>query len=47
MLQKLDDLQKINIQSPAANVSATLQLFDNYFAQNRQQTANTNEGPTQ
>jgi uroporphyrin-3 C-methyltransferase len=47
MLQNLDDLQKINIQSPAANVSATLQLFDNYFAQNRQQTANTNEGLAQ
>ncbi len=31
MLQNMSELQKINLQPPAANLSATLQLFDQYF----------------
>lgn len=33
VLQSLEELQKIDIQAPAANLSNTLQLFTNYFAQ--------------
>lgn len=33
VLQKLQELAAINIQPPAINLSATLQLFDNYFTQ--------------
>lgn len=33
VLQNLQELRKINIEPPITNVSATLQLFDHYFAQ--------------
>lgn len=33
VLQKLEALRTVNIEPPALNFSATLQLFDNYFAQ--------------
>lgn len=34
VLETLQALQKINIETPAVNLSNTLQLFANYFAQN-------------
>jgi uroporphyrin-3 C-methyltransferase len=36
MLENLQELQKIDIKPPVANLSATLQLFDTYFAQPQQ-----------
>jgi uroporphyrin-3 C-methyltransferase len=35
MLQNIAELQKTNIELKATNLSATLQLFDNYFAQTK------------
>lgn len=36
MLQNMAELRKVNIQPPAINFSATLQLFDHYLAQAEQ-----------
>jgi len=47
VLHNMDVLQQINIQPPAANLSATLQLFDQYFAQSKQQTDNAVPGAAQ
>jgi uroporphyrin-III C-methyltransferase len=33
LLQNLAELQKVNIQPPVSSLGGTLQLFDNYFAQ--------------
>ncbi len=38
IMQNLESLQAMNIQPPSANLTATLQLFDQYFAQAKQQT---------
>jgi uroporphyrin-3 C-methyltransferase len=45
-IKRLDDLQKINIQPPTTNLSATLQLFDNYFAQIKKDTNVTQSATT-
>jgi uroporphyrin-III C-methyltransferase len=35
MLQQLQSLQALNLQPPMTNLAATMQLFDNYFSQNK------------
>lgn len=34
-LQQLQQLQSLNLQTPMVNLNATMQLFDNYFSQNK------------